>query len=330
MIFYHKQGKKMARHIATILLIAVCFFLRVEAVKAVEPQTFNAILLSRLDFAPRLLEMISAELTRKTGQNFSLTVQSLETFSAGDTPGSSDVLLVEKGLNRAILPQNFHLAGTDIKLVWVLAAARHSGLTKANQKLSLARFIEILENQRRIDPDRFPWFEPLLSRNSMRNLCLLLGDKKKSKRPFRRRAQAISEQTSAAEVLYRAIESELLNPLSVEADLSLAMEVFAAGDTMFASQWVTLALLAGTASPPDWLQQVTLLPFPSLAEKSILPVMTLEVWKSADADRSWPARPENSLPNDSTILYDLNFASETAWIEEKYLENYDALVVGDL
>lgn len=314
----------------TTIVAAICLFSYILLPQTAKAAASSALLLSRLDFAPQLLEMISAELTRKTGQNFSLTVQSLETFSASTTADFSEFMLVEKGLSPAILPTNFQQTGVCVRLVWVLATARQLE-TKINGKdLTLKQFVEILTDLRQHDPDRFPWFEPLLSRNSIRNLCLLLGEKETGRASARRRITDISAQNSAAAILYRAIESELLNPLSVEADLSLAMEVFAAGDAMFASHWVTSSLFTGNASSPAWLNDAILLPFPSREKKSVVPVMTLEVWKSANVATQWQVTPESLIESELITTYELDFASETAWIEKNHAENYDALVVGDL
>lgn len=287
-------------------------------------------LLSRIDFAPALLEMISHELERTTGQHFSLIFQPVDASGSFNFNDSLPLMLVEKGIPETMIPAGLEKTDMSIKLVWVLAAGKDVTQVLGSQTLTLEKFAALLTELRQNDPQRFPWFEPLLSKNTMRNFCLLYGEKaQKTSAGRRRRAAMFHQQPHAAAMLYRAIESELLNPLSVEADLGLAMEVFAAGDADFVSYWIPQSYLTNAALRPTDLAGVSFMPFPLSGNRTMLPTLTLSLWKTKNQKIvSIISADESSLPSDAIV--ELDFSSETAWINSLYTANYDALIVGDL
>ncbi len=286
-------------------------------------------LLSRIDFAPALLEMISRELERTTGHHFSLIFQPVDASGSIDPGDSLPLMLVENGIPETMIPEGLEKTGLSINLVWVLAAGRDVSRVLGSQTLTLERFAALLTELRQKDQQRFPWFEPLLSKNTMRNFCLLYGEKAKNPAMKRHRTAMFHQQPHAAAMLYRAIESELLNPLSVEADLSLAMEVFTAGDADFVSYWIPQSYLTNAALRPADLAGVSFMPFPVSGNRTLLPGMNLTLWKSKDRQIGSIISAEDlTLPADSIV--ELDFSAETAWINSSYTANYDALIVGDL
>lgn len=286
-------------------------------------------LLSRIDFAPALLEMISRELERTTGRHFSLIFQPVEASGSVTFNDSTPLMLIENGIPETMLPEGFEKTGLTINLVWVLAAGRDITQVLGSQTLTLDKFAALLAELRQNDPQRFPWFEPLLSKNTMRNFCLLYGEKAQKSSAKRHRTAMFHQQPHAAAMLYRAIESELLNPLSVEADLGLAMEVFAAGDADFVSYWIPQSYLANAALRPAYLAGVSFTPFPISGNRTMLPRMTLNLWKSKEQKIDAIISATDPDQQDAAIV-ELDFLSETAWINSSYTANYDALIVGDL
>jgi len=287
-------------------------------------------LLSRIDFAPALLEMISRELERTTGRHFSLIFQPVEASGSVSFGDSLPLMLVEKGIPETMIPEGLEKTDMSINLVWVLAAGKDVTQVLGSQTLTLDKFAALLTELRQNDPQRFPWFEPLLSKNTMRNFCLLYGEKLQKASTRRHRAAMFHQQPHAAAMLYRAIESELLNPLSVEADLGLAMEVFAAGDADFVSYWIPQSYLTNDSLWPAGLAGVSFMPFPVSGNRTMLPRLTLNLWKNKDLKiDSVISADEPALPVDAAVV-ELDFLSETAWINSEYTTNYDALIVGEL
>ncbi len=278
-------------------------------------------LISRLDFAPILLEMISHELQHQTGRQFSLTVQPVNASFSADL---KSFLLIESGV--PTIPQGFEKTGVSIRLVWGLAVRKSIAHLLENRQPDLETFSKILQELKKNDPTRFPWFESLLSNNTLRNFCLLFGRKTGPGN----QTQPFWKQPCAASMLFKAIEAELLNPLSVEADLALAMEVFEAGDAMFVSQWVPECAFASRSEDLPALKDGIIIPFPLPRGKVLLPAITLHLMKPTGLEFAFRNDDSRHSETHQLELLSLDYASETAWIEKHGAENYDALIVGDL
>lgn len=179
----------------------------------------NVSLLSRIDFAPTLLEMISHELKCTAGREFSLVVRSVETENASSPVDLNSYLLVEEGIEKSFLPPGSELTNISVRLIWALAVQKSISPLKINDKTTLEEFGKFLLELKNENPDKFPWFEGLLSRNTMRNFCLILGERKFEKSKNSISEQPFWKQPHATAILYKAIEAELLNPLSIESDL---------------------------------------------------------------------------------------------------------------
>ena len=280
-------------------------------------------LLSRIDFAPNLLDMISFELQQQTGKQFSMIVQPV---NASFTANQHGFLLVEQGIDQAKLPDKIEKTGCKVRLVWGLAVNKSIAHLFKNRKPDLETFGKVLLELKKNDPARFPWFEGLLSNNTLRNFCMLFGEKAGRARP----ELPFWKQPCAPSLLYKAIEDELLNPFSVEADLSLAMEVFAAGDAMFVSQWVPECAFSETDAKLPMLKNGFVIPFPMPESSGKLPVIELHLMKPQATAFIASGTPDMVNHAITGELLPLNFASESSWIEKHAAKNYDALIVGDL
>ncbi len=280
-------------------------------------------LLSRIDFAPNLLDMISFDLQQQTGKHFSMIVQPVNASFPADLQG---FLLVEEGIDPAKLPDNYEKTGSKVKLVWGLAVNKSIAHLFKNRTPDLETFGKVLQELKKNDRARFPWFESLLSNNTLRNFCMLFGEKAGRASP----ELPFWEQPCAPSLLYKAIEDELLNPFSVEADLSLAMEVFAAGDAMFVSHWVPECAFSEAGVDLPMLKNAIFIPFPLPRSSGKLPVIELQLMKPQTT--AFIASSTRNSANQAIVgeLLPLNFASESSWIDKHAAQNYDALIVGDL
>ncbi|MDD3146716.1 MAG: hypothetical protein PHD82_05395 [Candidatus Riflebacteria bacterium] len=333
-MIFSATAKKNRVCITTSINYSLWLMLAVFFVTASLPQPLrgaeNVSLFSRLDFAPALLEMISIELKQKTGRQFSLIVRPVESANASAAGELNDYLLVEDGIARSSLPPEIESTGISIKLIWAMAVRNEVSHLFTKKIITLQDFGTILNELKKRFPDRFPWFEGLLSRNSARNFCLLLGEKKRHKYSRNLIMQPFWKQLHAAAILSRAIETEVLNPLSVEADLSLAMEVFEAGDAMFVSHWVPESVFSG--SPEVWPGHKSgfLIPFPCLDGLARLPVLSLRLWKTSRASTVNNLNMNTVSDASLSSMIRLNYASETVWLEKNFAQFYDSLIVGDL
>lgn len=279
-------------------------------------------LLSRLDFAPSLLEMIRKDLEKKLDCPCSLVFQPVDSLTNVKQAELSTLLLVEAGIDPAALPSGSVKSEVEIELVWVLAVNSKVLELIKDQPLTLEKFARILIDLKKSNPERFPWFEPLVSKNTLRNFCLVLGEMTpKNDAKNESGKEAFSQQHNAIAILYRAIETELLNPLSVEADLGLAMDVFAAGDAMFVSHWVTADCL---------VDHKNCLPFPDQTGSGKMPRMRLQLWRQQGKALPANIKVSSDIATLSPQFIDLDFARETDWIEKNYAKNYDSLIMGDL
>ena len=321
----HLQILNLRVRAITALLAA--FFL-VTGMLTAQPHE-NISLISRIDFAPALLEMISSDLQTRIRRPCSLNFQPVEGLKSINADAFSSILLVEEGVDSSILPAGRVKSPIEIRLVWVLAVHKKAVHLIKNAPLTLESFAKILIDGKKSEPDKFPWFEALVSRNTLRNFCVVLGER--DTRPQTPGAKTGSEfwlQQNGIAVLNKALEAELLNPLSVEADLSLAMEVFAAGDALFVSHWVPADYLR---RPSDHLPAQTLLvPFPDQSGTGKIPEMHLHLWLPADSELNAKVEVSSDTAQVSQQFIALDYASETAWIEKNHTENYDSLIMGDL
>jgi hypothetical protein len=314
---------KQTRKNAFIILVMIVFMTLPGSVQA---RQIRACLVSRLEFSPTLLDMIRRVLSEKTKMDCSLTFQNTDNASSAGN-SEFDILVIEKGIN-SINTSGFTSSDKHVELVWVMAA-RGRALPLVNSRFITRReFVEILETLKKESPDRFPWFEALCSRITWRNFCLLLdhdtAGNKSSHKP-------LWLENNATSFLYRLIENELLNPLSVEADVSLAESVFYADDACFFSCWTEASRLTDQFNEGMGLQRVFHFPFPASDEKPVVPRIKLEIWHKT-SDRQAPSSVSNAS---STFILpfafiDLDYAADMQWIEKNFSEKYDSLIMGDL
>lgn len=317
--------KKISMIIKTRLFFIILLFVTQISAATTAGRTYRIGIASRIEFAPMILDMIREDVSAKLSPlTTSLSFIPLDDFSTPDFKSDFDYILVENGLMTEIISQSHTDSGMRIVVAWVLAVRGEAAKKNGNSFNTLQHFIETLKELKLKAPHKFPWFEPLCSKTVLRNFCHILGEAgtdKSDKSPGR----PIWEEPSAAGVLYRSIEEGLLNPMSVEADLTLANSVFAMNDTFFSSTWVPLPRLLKNAGKEN---DVSLLPFPALNDSGKVPTITLALWHRTD---SIPIASHAAGLNEheSESLIELDFVSDSQWFSNKFQDQYDRLIMGD-
>lgn len=279
---------------------------------------------SRLEFTPALLDMLRRTLAKKIAVNDTIILQPLDN-SGSAREASGSMVLLESGMDRSFLPPGHIEMNIKVDLVWVLAASLRVPDLPPEDSLSGEQFARLLQTLKEQSPDRYPWFESLSSRVTLRNFDVLFTEAASAtgvivnaaKLPFWGQRDSIA-------FLYRAIEEHYLNPFSIESDLGLAMNVFAAEDAMFVSHWVPVEFLDDEQLCRENMGKVRLLPFPVFDNKKYLRIR-LRLYGSPSSGLKLLETCETGADD---RFIDLDYQADTEWIEKKSAEKYDALIVG--
>lgn len=310
-----------------LVLVSLVFSVAVYSQPTTTQAAARVSLLSRLEFSPELFESIRAGLSQKLSRPCSLYYHSVDDIASLSFNESVTHVLVESGINEACLPAGLHKSEICIDLVWLLAASSESMAYMRDDFLNARQFVEILAALKKQNPNKFPWFEPLCSRITMRNFCLILaGSGGLTKASLIR---PLWQENRAIAFLYRAIESEYLNPLSVEADVSLAASVFTAGDSEFTTCWVPLEQFLQQSASVGRADKVVLMPFPAAGDRALIPRIRLTLWYRQGQGAVLAPTGAGPFPVASYTLVDLNFAEDMEWIGRNFSDQYDALIMGD-
>ncbi|MBU1107840.1 MAG: hypothetical protein KKB51_14295 [Candidatus Riflebacteria bacterium] len=291
------------------------------------PAATRVFLSSRLEFTPALLDMLRRTLMQKLEAHGTIILQPVDDNRIIGKEASGSFILQEHGMDKSLIPENYVEANTHLDLVWVLAANLRVPDLPITGTLSGEQFATLLQGLKKQSPDSFPWFESLSSRVTLRNFDILFAEVASSSihatnsptLTFWRRRDSIA-------FLYRAIEEHFLNPFSLEADLGLAMDVFAAADSMFVSHWVPAEYIDDERLCRQNMGKVRLLPFPAFDNKRYLRIR-LCLYVPAAAGFT-PA--DNDCHSADERFIDLDYPADIEWIEKKSNDKYDALIMGDL
>ena len=287
-------------------------------------------MISRLDFAPGMLEMVKLDLERSLQTKVSLNFQPVLKTQQISLRKSQDLLLVENGFPEEMLPQNYELIpDSEVSLVWVLGLSdKAKELMNEEKIINLKDFGKLLIKLKKQNPSTFPWFESLFSKNTLFNLNLVLGeDEKIALNPSVK--QDFWLYKDAVKVLYEAMGDELLNPLSLESDELLAFNVFMSGDCAATSLWVPSEFLIKQEVASKFLGNVLLLPFPSVEGKAVVPKVSFHIYKYSESKFKGVVASICIEKNEFYSFVDCKFQKALSWINSKYAERYDQLLVGD-
>jgi hypothetical protein len=285
-------------------------------------------LCSRLEFTPALLDMLRRSVARQLGINDTIILQPLENPGSVTLEASGSLVLIEHGMDTSFLPEGYKPANTHIDLAWALVASMRIPGLPIDQPVDGERFATLLQDLKKQSPERYPWFESLNSKVTLRNFDVLFaGFAQQGKSDAQTIASAAAkpfwQQSDAIVFLYRAIEEHLLNPFSIEADLGLAMNVFEADDAMFVSQWVPVEFLDDERLCRENLGKVRLLPFPVFGNHRY-PRIRLCLYSQLGSY----AEPDTDPHAPDERFIDLDYVADMEWIEKKSADSYDALIIG--
>jgi hypothetical protein len=319
-----------------INLRLVCLLLLVQLLAAGTVTAATRVFLcSRLEFTPALLDMLRRSFAQKLGVKDTIILQPVEEADKVAEEASGSLLLIEHGMGEKFLPAGYTACGLHLDLAWVMVASLRVPGLPIKQPLTGEKFVSLLYDLKKQSPDRYPWFESLSSRVTLRNFELLFNHTHEQSpcqhgiSPASATARLLWQQKDAIVYLYRAIEEHLLNPFSIEADLGLAMNVFAADDAMFVSQWVPVEFLDDELLCQENLGKVRLLPFPVCDNQRYLRIRLCLYSKSGSQLRPESAVDAASGDYEDGRFIDLDYHSDMEWIEKKSADRYDALIMGD-
>lgn len=307
---------------AVVLLLTLLLLVIVAPL----PAATRVFLSSRLEFTPALLDMLRRTLMKKLDVPDTIILQPVNDNTVAGKEASGSLVLLEHGMDKSLLPEGYMAASVSLDLVWVLAANLRVPDLPVSETLNAEQFAALLHDLREQSPDSYPWFEALSSRVNLRNFDVLFAEAagqaayatSSASLPFWRQRDSIA-------FLYRAIEEHVLNPLSVEADLGLAMDVFEASDAMFVSHWVPVEFLDDERLCRENMGKVRLLPFPAFDNKKYL---RIRLCLYAPPTVHFSPTDTDCQQADERFI-DLDYRADAEWIEKKSGDKYDALIMGN-
>lgn len=318
----------MTKKTSTMRLLLLLLFLQ-QMMAVSLPAATRVFLCSRLEFTPALLDMLRRSFSRKLGIADTIILQPVENLANVAHDASGSLILIENGMEKAFLPEHYVAVDMHLDLVWAMVASLRMPGLSLDQSLNGEQFVALLRELKRQAPDRYPWFESLNSRVTLRNFDLLFAAAASqagvgTKSAVDTDKAALWLQSDSIVYLYRAIEEHLLNPFSIEADLGMAMNVFEADDAWFVSQWVPADFLDDERLCRENLGKVRLLPLP-IFNNSRYPRLRLCLYSLPSA----ALKPAEDVcrPADENFI-DLNYQIDMEWIEKKSADKYDALIMG--
>ncbi len=286
-------------------------------------------LVSRLEFAPELLDLIRNSLSQKLGAPCTLFFQPIEEIASFSPHKNFNQILVESGIPENLLPPGFYKGNDYLELVWLLSVSGNAYAKIKGGSLSTREFVELLAELKTRNPHKFPWFEPLCSKVTLRNFCRLFTEKADARIPKNSVVKPLWLENQAIAFLYRAIESEYLNPWSVEADAAMAASVFAAGDADFSTCWIPLEYLLQQQNREEKPGKTWFIPFPAFAGEGLVPRIRLNLWLSQPLERPENRSESPGLPVASYSFIDLDYGEDMNWIKKNFSNKYDSLIMGD-
>lgn len=317
----------MTKKTAILRLLLLLLLLQQLTVVSL-PAATRVFLCSRLEFTPALLDMLRRSFSRKLGRAATIILQPVENLANVARDASGSLLLIENGMENSLLPEDY-VAVMHLDLVWAMVASLRMPGLSLDQSLDGEQFVTLLRELKRQAPDRYPWFESLNSRVTLRNFDLLFNSAAIQAGVSTESVAGADQkklwlQPDAIIYLYQAIEEHLLNPFSIEADLGLAMNVFEADDAWFVSQWVPADFLGDDRLCRENLGKVRLLPLP-IFNNTKYPRLRLCLYGPPSA--GFKSLEDVCRPTDENFI-DLDYQADMEWIEKKSADKYDALIMG--
>ncbi len=321
--------KTLPRALVLATLFAGYFLSTCFSQPAPNKSVVKVSLVSRLEFAPELLDLIRNSLSQKLGAPCTLFFQPIEDIASFSPDNNLNQILVESGIPENVLPPGFYKGNDHIDLVWLLSVSGNASAKIKGESLNTREFVELLAELKTRNPHKFPWFEPLCSKVTLRNFFRLFSETLDAEPHKKSPVKPLWLENHAIAFLYRAIESEYLNPWSVEADAAMAASVFAAGDADFSTCWIPLEYLLQQQNREEKPGKTLFIPFPASDGGGLIPRIRLNLWERQPLERTENKIDSPGLPVASYSFIDLEYVEDMDWIKKNFSNKYDSLIMGD-
>jgi len=215
-----------------------------------------------------------------------------------------------------------------VELRWMLSLWRTPLEQTGEISLPIADLPSFLATCRLLrsrSPSTFPWFQGLYDPGTLCRLEEALGKSRLQTRGSGSGAGGLLA------VLNLAVEENLLNPLSLEADSALAFEVFEAGDCVMTGMWVLPSMVAPTSTLRQRLPTLAFQPFPRPIGGAQVPSLSLRLFA-----------PEALIPQIASESFEVDQMSASAtrimrvqvrddrdWEKQQYPQLYNRLIRGE-
>lgn len=271
-------------------------------------------LISRVPFVSWTMETLQQDLKKNVGLPINLIFRFLKN-DRGEV--EADFLLLENDVFPKCLQKSEWKILRSYRFVWGLAFIRSSLAEVASSPpRDLPQFQGCLDKLRARFPETYPWFDSLNSGCTLFHLSGALRSEQKD------------TGNQSGGVLNTFLNRGFLNPLSLEADESLAFEVLGAKDAVFSSLWVPLDLFRAEESYVKISPDLGFMPFPGGSPKPSLPWIEFKLWgrKSYVCPDSISEIGPASFPNFLFLKSEMN--KEKAWRKNSYRDFYDSILSG--
>lgn len=276
--------------------------------------------LSRTNFPAWIFDSLRTRLQRDLKQTVNLLVLPASGPVSIEAIASSGYCLLEVGTSPGEVPGNWTLTPFSYSLLWVLAIReKENSQAEFQPPRNLEEFMAQCENWKKENPQKFPWFDSLFSPTTLLRI--------------QRAVEGPASSGAVIPLLQKALQDKILNPLSMEADESLAYEVLDGEDCLFSSQWI----------PQDFLFDPPLLsknpagfrfaPFPGKIRE--VPRITFRLYDLGNVKetKSGPSGPDLPEPDGESVspwtdapFAECRFPEEARWIESEFTILYRTLV----
>ncbi len=289
----------------------------------------EVILSCRIAPLPWVLDSIRVELSEKLKRPVTLIVRPASYVISLNEIASGALLLTE----RVQLPEKLECVGVGIGLVWCLGV-RVSELEKVASGCpqTFSELLKYSELIRKSNNDGYPWFESLYGSHTLLRLENALGAPEKSGSDD----VVGSNSSSLISLLHDALDRKLINPLSLEADETMAFDVLEAGDCVFASLWIPERLFLHPKKDSRKFKELRFVSFPGRNGPISPPRITFHLFSLKKGDsHSRFLKPKSKdpescdFPHETGVLRkfsDCDFHAEKKWIQEVYPILYNSLI----
>jgi len=263
---------------------------------------------TRFELSPWLLDSIKSDLNQAFGRQVSLEVFQTHSLILKDSVPEKAYVLAEKGVFAAGFETNFSEKPAVISLIWGLGL-RMPEMSEAasDTPKNWNDFMEIARKLKARKVGCYPWFESLSCPSTLLHL--------------RERFSQESFQQS----IFSSFDEGILNPLSLEADQTLAFEVLESGDCVFSTLWANLSLAKNDENISFFGGKVRVIPFPGAEKSGSFPRVDLHIFvpKSVEEKFDWKyPSPDNFMRN--TLPCDVR--TEFDWAEKIFPQVYNFLI----